>query len=195
MGKLTDYEKNYENPFLKQAVEQINNNIQKKYRSATNTGEKAILRAYDDRTGEELGHTSFIRQIEVDEAKFAKLYLSQLTAFFDLKESAMRVFAYFLENLHPGADVVLFIPDKVLEYTKYKTLKPVYKGLGQLIEAEVIARGPSDSIYYINPMVIFNGNRITFAKSYIKKKKKFDNPNQLELFEGNESAPLTPQGE
>jgi hypothetical protein len=80
-NKLSTFKKNTENPFLKQAVEKVQNNIVKKYKTASNTDEKAILQAYDKTTGEVLGHTRFVRQIEVDEDKFAKFYLSNFSSF------------------------------------------------------------------------------------------------------------------
>lgn len=56
-------------------------NIVKKYKTASNTNQKAILQAFDPNTGEVLGHTQFIRQIEVDEQQFAKFYLSSFSSF------------------------------------------------------------------------------------------------------------------
>ena len=186
---LSNYSFNRENPFLNEAIEKINGNITKKYRSATNTGEKAILKAVDD-NGELLGHTSFIRQIEVDEEQFTKIYLSQFSAFFDLKPQAIKVFGYIMTKLQPKQDMFMFLMDECLEYTNYKSKNSIWIGLGGLVESKIIARGPSDSIYFINPMVAFNGNRVTFAKSYIKKKKKkqMEDPNQINIF-GGESVP------
>jgi len=94
--KVSEFEKNSENPFLKQAIEEVNNSIVKKYKTATKTDQKAILQAFDPQSGEVLGHTQFIRQIEVDEQQFAKLYLSNFSAFFDLQPSAIKVFGYIL---------------------------------------------------------------------------------------------------
>ena len=70
----------------------------------------------------------------------------------------------------------------MMTYTEYKTKESVYQGLAQLLKAEIIARGPSDSFYFINPLVAFNGNRVTYAKTYVKKKKEKD-PNQTNLFD------------
>jgi len=168
---LSEFQLNKENPFLKQAIEQVQKNIVKKYKTATKTGEKAILKAYDESTGEILGHTQFIRQIEVDEDQFAKVYLSNFSAFFDLKPQAFKVFGYILKQLTPNKDEFLFLIDDCLEYTEYKSSTSVRIGLTSLLQNEIIARGKTDFLYYINPMVVFNGNRITFAKSYIKKKK------------------------
>ena len=167
---LSNYELNRENPFINQSIEQVQNNIVKKYKAATNTGEGAVLKAIDD-NGEVKGHTTFLRQIEVDEEQFAKIYLSNFSAFFGLTNAAVKVFGYILTQLIPNRDEFLFLVDDCLEYTKYKAKSSVFEGLGQLVEHGIIARGKVDVLYYINPMVAFNGNRITFAKTYIKKTK------------------------
>jgi hypothetical protein len=188
---LTEYSLNKENPFLKQAVEQVNKNIVKKYKTASKTGEKAILQAFDSTTGEILGHTQFIRQIEVDEDQFAKLYLSNFSAFFDLKPQAIRVFGYILTQLVPNKDEFLFLLNEAQEYTKYKSSTSVRIGLTSLLQNEIIARGRADNLYFINPMVAFNGNRITFAKTYVKKQKskpKEIDPNQTSILDQIEEA-------
>lgn len=184
MKKLTDFEKNTENPFIKQAVEQVQKNVVKKYKTAGSTDKKAILQAYDQNTGEILGHTQFIRQIEVDEQQFAKLYLSNFSAFFDLKPQAIKVFGYILNQLIPNKDEFIFDREECMEYTGYKSDKSVFIGLTSLLNNDIIARGKTDYRYYINPMIAFNGNRITFAKTYVKKQKKTSiDPNQMSLLD------------
>jgi hypothetical protein len=181
--KIRDFQKNSENPFLKQAVEKVNNNIVKKYKTASKTGEKAVLHAYDPQSGEVLGHTSFIRQIEVDEEQFTKVYLSNFSKFFDLPPQAIKVFGYIMTVLLPKKDMFYFVLDDCLNYTGYKGHKSIHDGLAFLLKAEIIARGKTEYIYFINPMVAFNGDRITFAKTYIKKQKGItNNPNQIALF-------------
>lgn len=169
---ISGFEKNKENPFLKQAVEQVQKNIVKKYKTASKTGERAVLKAFDETTGEILGHTQFIRQIEVDEDKFAKFYLSNFSSFFDLKPSAFKVFGYILTKLIPNRDEFMFFYDECMEYTGYKSEKSIYIGLASLLQNEIIARGRNDSVYFINPMIVFNGNRVSFTKTYVRKKKK-----------------------
>ena len=80
----------------------------------------------------------------------------------------------------PHKDEFVFFLDDCMEFTKYSK-SSVFIGLGNLVENKIIARGRSDNFYYINPMVAFNGNRVTFAKSYVKKSKSIPNPNQLEM--------------
>lgn len=182
---ISKFKRNDENPFLKLAVEQVNNNLVKKFKTASNTGESAILQAIDEKTGEVLGHTSFIRQIEVDEDKFAKIYLSQFSAFFELKSTGLRVFGYIINNLMPNKDYFFFDMEECINYTGYKSNKSPYIGLAELLSKGLIARSKSEVKYYINPMLFFNGNRITFAKTYVKKAKTIinDNPNQLSLLD------------
>ena len=74
-----------------------------------------------------------------------------------------------MTRLKPNQDYFYFDLDECKEYTGYKSQQSVYNGLGGLISNEIIARGKKDYIYYINPMVFFNGNRIAFTKMYVKK--------------------------
>lgn len=182
-SKVSQFQKNDENPFLNQALEVIDKNIVKKYKNSSQTDQKATLLAYDPNTAEVLGYTRFVRQIEVDEEQFAKLYLSNFAAFFTLSQASIRVFGYILTCLRPKQDMFIFLMEKCKEYTQYETTKPIYKGLAELLQAEIIARGPADNLWFINPMVVFNGDRVTFAQTFIRKKgaKKVEDKNQLSL--------------
>lgn len=182
--KLSVYEKHSKNPFIEQAIETVQGNIVKKYKSSSGTDRRAILQAVDPNTGEFMGHTSFVRQIEVDEEKFTKVYLAQFSSFWDLGKQAIRVFGYIMTKLTPKQDMFIFLIEECIEYTGYKTKKPIYQGLAQLVDSKIIARGPADNLYFINPMVAFNGDRVTYAKTYVKKKKEA-NPNQIDMFEAN----------
>lgn len=186
--KITDFEKNIENPFLKEAVQQIQSGIVKKYKNTSGTSRGAILQAVNSE-GELVGHTSFIRQIEVDEQQFTKIYLSQFSAFFNLKSQAIKVFGYIMTKLNPKQDMFIFLMEECLEYTKYTSKNSIWIGLGSLVEEKIIARGPAESLYFINPMIAFNGDRVTFAKTYVKKQKgKIIDPMQTNLLEAIDSA-------
>jgi len=178
--KLSVFKKHDKNPFIEKAIDEINGQIVKQYKTATGMDKRAVLMAMDPKTGEALGHTTFIRQVEVDEDKFAKLYLSQFAVFWELGKQAIRVFGYIMTKMVKGQDTVLFFMHECLQYTGYGSKKPIYQGLADLVKAEIIARTEYDNIYFINPLVVFNGNRVTFAKSYLKKQK--EDPNQIKLF-------------
>ena len=182
LKKLSEFEMNRENPFISEALEVINKNIIQKTKMTKNTDERAILKAVDESTGEILGHTAFIRQIEVDEEKFTKFYLSGFQAFYDLKPSSIKVFGFILNLLKPNRDDFDFYAEDCINHYKLSR-KTIERALTELLNNGVIARGRNEYQYFINPMVVFNGNRITFAKTYVKKKKskEIEDKNQLKL--------------
>lgn len=182
---VKDFQKHKENPFVTDAIEKINDNLVKKYKNSAGQGERAVLQAVDE-NGEIKGHTTFMRLIEVDEDQFTKLFLSGFSAFWDLKSQAIRVFGYIMTQLQPNKDIFMFFIEDCMEHTGYKSEKSVYIGLASLLDSGVIARGRTDTIYYINPMIAFNGNRATFAKTIVKKKKIEGNPNQIDMFGQNQ---------
>ena len=167
--KLSDFQRNKENPFMKQAIEDIENHVVKKYKSSTGSDKKAVVAVADTDTGE-VFRTSFIRQIEVDEEQFAKLYLNNFAAFFDLSQAAIRVFGYIMTCMKPKNDMIMFILEDCLEYTKYTSTGTVYRGLAELVKAEIIARGINENLWFINPLIVFNGDRVSFTKTYVRKK-------------------------
>ncbi|KAB3706894.1 MFS transporter [Phocaeicola vulgatus] len=167
--KLSDFQRNKENPFMKQAIEDIENHVVKKYKSSTGSDKKAVVAVADTDTGE-VFRTSFIRQIEVDKEQFAKLYLNNFAAFFDLSQAAIRVFGYIMTCMKPKNDMIMFILEDCLEYTKYTSKGTVYRGLAELVKAEIIARGINENLWFINPLIVFNGDRVSFTKTYVRKK-------------------------
>jgi hypothetical protein len=64
--------------------------------------------------------------------------------------------------------------------------------MSELIEAGIIARTRYHYQYFINPLIVFNGDRVTFAKTYIKKKKDKElsqKPiSQLDLFKSKDDS-------
>lgn len=50
--KLTDFQKNEENPFMKQAIEGIENHVVKKYKSNSGGDKRAVVALADTETGD-----------------------------------------------------------------------------------------------------------------------------------------------
>lgn len=170
--KFSEFPNNSENPFVEKAIEQIDKNVVRKYKSSTGTSRSAVLLAVDPNNGDVKGHSAFIRQVEVDEQEFIKFYLREFSAFCGLSEKAMKIFNFILKQLKPNSDVFLFIMSDCIKAAGYKTKTSIYQGLTELIQAEVIAKGKTDVLYFINPMMVFNGSRVTFARTYVKKTEK-----------------------
>lgn len=165
--KLSSMEMHKENPFIRQTLVKMGDALITKKVVAANKDEGAILKAMDA-DGQVLGNTVFMRNKTVDEEQFAKFFFAGFKAFFDLKPASIRVFGFILKQLKPNSDEFLFFIEDCIEETNY-CVSTIYKSLGELCGAGIIARGRDELLYYINPMVVFNGDRVTFATTYINR--------------------------
>jgi hypothetical protein len=179
------YEAFKENPFVEQAIQDIKI-IQKT--QVVRSKNRDEIQLIVNSSGEVEGHTAFMKFVEVDEEQFAKVYLSQFTAFWELSKPAIRVFGFIINVLKPKQDEFFLEMTKCLDYTKYKHPKDVLSGISALIECGIIARSDSHFKYFINPMVVFNGDRVSFAKTYIKRKKVQASAQQLSMFDKHEDV-------
>lgn len=172
----TEYESN---PFIEKTIEEVKAIKRTQFISPTHKAEVQMI--VNMETGEQVGHSAFMRYIEVDDDKFTKLYLSEFAAFWDLTKPALRVFGYIINQIKPNSDRFMFDVEECKKYTQYNTYKSIIEGLNRLIDCGIIARSKKHYMYFINPMMFFNGNRLTFAKTYVKKVKKISDENQLSL--------------
>ena len=163
---LTDFKLNRDNPFAKQTIVQLGNYLSTRQVVGKNEDERSVLQAVDKETGEMLGQTVFMRTKMVDTETFAKVYQLGFQAFADLKPSVMKVFQYIVNQLKPDHDRFFLYIEDIMKETGY-TKMTVYRALGQLCAKEIIARGSSNTDYFINPMYVFNGNRVTFITNWI----------------------------
>lgn len=177
-AKLTDFPIHTENPFVVRAMEVIDEHTHRtrKYFSA----EKVILDVINTNTGEVEGVQNFTKFVETDNEQFSKLFLNNIQSFFDLGKTAIKVFCYIQTKLKPNSDTFIFYLDECKEYTNLSSAS-VYKGLAELVKNEFIARGKKDIVYYINPMIFFNGDRVVFAKAIRKKNGIQEDENQLQI--------------
>lgn len=180
--KIKEFESYNENPFVEKAIQDIKIVKRTQVIRPENRDEIQMITSSE---GEVTGYSAFTRFIEVDEEKFAKVYLSQFASFWELSKPAIRVFGYIITVLKPKQDNFTFDMADCLAYTKYNTEKSVFEGLSALITCGIVARGNRHYRYFINPLVVFNGDRVAFTKMYVKKKKDKEkaNQNQLDLFQ------------
>lgn len=174
---MPEFEKN---PFVEKAIDDIRR--VKKQQIIRSTDGAEVHTVVDMTSGDVVAHQAFYRQVEVDEKKFAKLYLSEFESFWGLSKPAIRVFGYILSMIKPNDDKFYFDMEECKSHTKYGSSKSVLDGLSNLIECQIIAKSTKHYLYFINPMIVFNGSRITFARTYVKRKEK-DNENQIGLFD------------
>lgn len=178
--KVSDFEEYEENPFLKQAVAEINVSIKRRTIRPKKQGADTNLLLVNGH-GEEYGEASFVHQKEVDEGEFTKLFKEGVARISGLSARGSKVWAYVCDQLKPGSTNIHFMFTQALAHTGYKTRANVVSGLAELLEGGILARSQEPSLYFINPTIMFNGNRLTFATSYVKKQieKKTGSPLDL----------------
>ena len=177
--RLKDLERHETNPFVDRAIQEIKSVKKTRHFTPTNKNEMQLI---VNRNGDVGGETAFVKFVEVDEERFAKVYLSQFSAFYELNKSAIKLFGYILIALKPNSDFFYFDIEDAMNHTGYRGKNTILNAMASLINNGIVARSNKHYKYFINPLVVFNGNRVTFAKSYIKK-RSLDDPNQLSLME------------
>jgi hypothetical protein len=129
-----------------------------------------------DKEGEIVAPATYAQIHQVDNEEFIKLYTKNMKAFFDLSKAAVKVLGSLFHALQKTAinkDEVLlnhYTADNIYqELTGGDNLsKDVYKrGINELIKKEFIAESPTGiGFYYINPNLVFNGDRVRFVTEY-----------------------------
>lgn len=178
--KLTDYETNRENPFLGKVVAEMKVSVRRQTIRPKNRGGDTNLLIIDG-LGTTHGEGTFVREHEVDEEEFTKMFRDGVAVMGGLSARGTKVWYYICDELKVGATSFHFMPGRCLAHTGYKTRGNILSGLAELLEANIIARSEDSSLYFINPAVMFNGSRLTFAKTYIKKQLKEKGAAQYEL--------------
>ena len=100
----------------------------------------------------------------VEEEQFIKLYTQHIDQWLNLTKKAQAVLKYIIKNLKPNKDKITININTLSDYTKYNSYGPLYSGINELIEAQLLSRTRHELVYYINPNFIFNGNRIYLAE-------------------------------
>jgi len=181
--KVSDFPLNHQNPFLPEAIPAMKKHFVRAYVNSVGNGAKAIINGVDPDTGEIVAQPTFMRKKIVDDEEFTKLYLSQFQAFFELSTVGLRVFGYLMQCMKPSIDMIYFDKEACKEFTHYSASSSIYRGIAELLNCGVIARGWADNIFFINPLISWNGSRVTFVTQYEKKSKskQIEDKNQLSM--------------
>jgi len=127
--------------------------------------------------GESIAHSGIHVVRQVDEAEFVKLYTSNVKAIFDLKPTSLKVLQYLMVELQktPGADALYLAWVGADEYFSEENLKvsrrSFHRALAEMIEKGFIAESTKPNMFWFNPHLFFNGNRMAFIQEYRKIKK------------------------
>ena len=185
--QIRNFDKHHENPFIEDTVQNFSTTSKKLIVGDPNR----VIVSRD--TGEVTGQVAFINYIEVDEEKFVKMFTSEIKSLFNLSSAGIRVFGYVMSILRPNQDKIIIRTKECCKYVGYSSETPVRAGIGDLIKNGFLARTEYTEEYYINPMLFFNGNRVTFVKEYIKKNHQEEGKVGL-LEEGNKRLEVQENG-
>lgn len=127
---------------------------------------------------------------EVDKEEFIKLYTSQIKAYFDLTKTAYKVFFIFLriyqdaigkDHFYLSCKKAMSLAEKIDHFVLSESI--FYRGIKELIEKRIIAKTNEKNWYFINPAIVFNGDRARFVSEIIKKKEAMEE--QFEIVGSN----------
>jgi hypothetical protein len=171
--RVSDAEKYAVSPFLKEEVFKVDS---KKKTIIAGKSSQVMLNA---NTGTLEGITLLHRFTEVDRERFVKIFTNEVGFLFELSKSGLKVFSYLVTIVKQDTDeVYLHIPE-LMEYCGYSSKNQAYRGLSELISNKIIAMSDRNNIWYINPNILFNGDRIAFIKEYRMSTKETTNNKQL----------------
>jgi hypothetical protein len=175
-NKIKEYKTNKRNPFIDETITHVE------------VGNKMIMVTQKDHDlligsdGNVKGHTILAVRKKVDKAQFMKVYYEAFRNLYDLSKSALRTFGFIAEIVKdtPNKDTFMIDFDLCGTTTGYSR-KTINSALAELIGNKFIARGPNPYIYYLNPTVFFNGDRLTLLESYELE----DNPKLVQIEESS----------
>ena len=170
-----------ENPFRKELLDDFQ--VQKKRKYITPQGDSAIqniLVSKDD--GEIIGESQFYQYKKVDQEKFVKIFTKKLAVMWDMPNAASRVLTYVVSMLQKDSDRFYLNPTKAMKFCKYKSARSIWSGVKWLIENYLIAKSVDTNVYFINPTVMFNGDRVAFVEfEYLTQSNEQESPQRPHL--------------
>lgn len=134
---------------------------------------------------------------EVDKEEFIKLYTSQIKAYFDLTKTAYKVFFIFLriyqdaigkDHFYLSCKKAMSLAEKIDHFVLSESI--FYRGIKELIEKCIIAKTNEKNWYFINPAIVFNGDRARFVSEIIKKKEAMEEQPESIVVNGGGNSTL-----
>jgi hypothetical protein len=130
----------------------------------------------DAESGEQQMTTTIAQIKHVDEEQFVKIFSSQIKMYFDLTQPGFKVFMLLMGEVQKAIGV-----DKV--YMTHTAAEKAAKAMGNTLSRSVFDRGVIDLCanqvialsdekgwYFINPAILFNGDRARFVTEFRKKR-------------------------
>lgn len=168
------------NPFMGKALQHtVTGN-----RIITGTSSENML-IVSQSTGEIKGMSGFFSRMEVDRTHFIKLYLDGIKALCQLKGAGIKVFTIIYQLMMNDKTIKdrIFLRYDMLpkELQETLSLPSWYRGINELVKANILALTQSTEMFWINVDYIYRGDRLALCKEYVIKKEE-----QLTLLDTND---------
>ena len=136
-----------------------------------NSGNRVMIVGRDNGEVMAEGHAAFFEFKEVDETQFIKLYLAGIQQTAKLSAAGLKVFelVYHQMRASPHTDRIELNHYLVKKFSLTMNLRTYQRGLREMLEHSFLFRSTSADVYFVNVNFMFNGNRITLAKTYYIK--------------------------
>lgn len=113
---------------------------------------------------------------QVDDDQFVKLFTQNIAMIFDLSQAGRKTLDMIMHVMQRTAiskDEV-YIDDNVrADFTEMFSLKlsktTMYRGIAALEDANIIAKSVKTNIYFLNPNIVFNGDRLVLTQAIERK--------------------------
>lgn len=150
--------------------------------------------------GQQIDVAQVVRVRQVDADRFVKVFVSHLTAFYDLTPTSMRLLTVLLQVVsdarYINADQIVLTEAIARETMKEHGQKALssasyYRAVNELIAAGFIAPTETPPLYFINPAVLFNGDRVRFVTELRRERAKNSEQERQALeAQGQKQLPL-----
>lgn len=156
-----------ENPFVKDLT------VTTRKKRVTVKANRAII---DTETGEYEDTAEICQVHQVDDGQFIKLFTGQLKQIFDLTPSTYKMLQVVLHQVQQtiNGDLILLdlaVAEKYFTATDQPAMAKTtfHRAVKELIEKQFIAESIHTGMYYINPALFFNGDRVRFVTEYRRR--------------------------
>jgi hypothetical protein len=122
----------------------------------------------------------------IDRRKYVKVYVEFLGELIKqgMSMPGVKMLFFILKRLKDDSDVVQFTTGTARAYTGYKYDKSIYEGMVELIKMGVVARKEgSEEQFFINPQLIFRGNRQGVYMEALEDKRQGESDNPQPTYE------------
>lgn len=163
---VRDAPQHHENPFMRSVSTDVRG--KKKFYNVIAKGDHIVSAEGEIRQGMGVEHK--VVKV-VDDAEFVKVFANGVAGIYDLNTPGKKVFGYLLEvvQANPNIDrIYLFFMDAMEE--PWRISKPVFfRGLAELLLKNFIAKSNAPNMFYLNPMMVWNGDRFRFVQEYLRE--------------------------